>query len=208
MRLIASSALAALLCACSQQTTVTPAEPAQATAPPASLPANPPLPARDSKAITSEGWGALRIGMTRAEVTAAVGETATPGAAGASEPGACDMFHPAKAPEGMYVMLQGDRLTSITLRKNTTLKTDRGFGVGDTAKAIKAAAGSAAQSMPHKYVEGAEYITVWTKGGPAAATGYTENPAARGVRYETDAAGLVTAVHAGGPSIQAVEGCS
>lgn len=197
MRLVASTALAALLAACSQQSV--PAPPAAANPAPAQ---------HNDNAITVEGWGPLRIGMTRAEVTAAVGATATPDAASATEPGACDLFHPAEAPEGMYVMLQRDRLSSITVRRTTTLKTDRGFGVGDSARAIKAAMGSAAQAMPHKYIEGAEYITVWTRSGPATATGYTEDPAARGVRYETDAEGRVTAVHVGGPSIQAVEGCS
>jgi len=157
--------------------------------------------------ITAEGWGLLHVGMTRAEVTAAVGDTSTPNAA--TEPGStCSLYHPANAPDGLFVMLNSDRLTSITLRTNTTLKTDRGFGIGDTAAAIKAAYGASAQSMPHRYVEGGEYITVWTVGAPATATTFVQNPTARGIRYETDAHGIVTSVHAGGDSIQNVEGCS
>lgn len=209
MRSIASAAaLAALLAACSQQSATTTTTETPAKAPAVSTRAPAPTAAADVNTITSEGWGPLRVGMTRAEISAAVGDTATPGAARAAEPGVCDLYHPAKAPEGMYVMLQQDRLSSITLRKTTALKTDKGFGVGDTAQAVKTAMGAAAQSMPHKYVQGAEYITVWSKGGPATANGWTDDPAARGVRYETDAQGRVVAIHAGGPSIQAVEGCS
>lgn len=196
MRLLATVAIAALLAACGQ-TATTPEAPPAVTAP---------APV-DANAITSEGWNALRVGMTRAEVTTAVG-AGNPNAVGGADPASCDLFHPANAPEGMLVMIQRDVLTSITLRNNTTLKTDRGFGVGSTAEAIKTAYGASAQVSPHRYVEGAEYITVWTANGPPDANIYTENAAARGIRYETNGEGMVTAVHAGGPSIQYVEGCS
>ncbi|WP_395645409.1 hypothetical protein [Terricaulis sp.] len=196
--LFATAALAAVLAACGQPATptTTATETVTATTP------------VDSNAITSEGWGALRVGMTRADVTAAVGATATPGAVGGPDPQACDLFHPANAPTGLLVMIQQDRLTSITLRNNADLKTDRGFGIGSTAAEIKAAYGASAMSEPHKYVAGAEYITVWTSGAPASAGAFVQDASARGIRYETDAQGRVTAVHAGGPSIQNVEGCS
>jgi hypothetical protein len=106
------------------------------------------------------------------------------------------------------VMIQQDVLTSITLRNNTELKTDRGFGIGNTSAAIKAAYGASASSEPHKYVDGAEYITSWTIGAPANPTTFVQDASARGIRYETDAQGVVTGIHAGGPSIQNVEGCS
>ncbi|MET0183513.1 MAG: hypothetical protein ABW199_11565, partial [Caulobacterales bacterium] len=98
---------------------------------------------------------------------------------------------------------------SITLRNNTTLKTDRDFGVGDNAAAIKEAYGASAQVLPHHYIGApAEYITVWSIGAPENASAFVQDPNARGIRYETDANGVVTAVHAGGDSIQYVEGCS
>jgi hypothetical protein len=199
MRLLATAAIAALLAACGQQ--ATPPEPIE----PPAIEAPAPV---DANTITSEGWNTLRVGMTRAEVTAAVGATATPGAVGGPDPAACDLFHPANAPEGMLVMIQRDVLTSIILRNNSVLRTDRGFGVGSTAAEIKTAYGASAVSEPHKYVEGAEYITIWSVGGPTATTPFVEDSNARGIRYETNAQGIVTAVHAGGPSIQNVEGCS
>jgi len=195
MRLLATVAVVALLAACGQ-----PAAPPATTETPTTT-----APAADPNDITSNGWNTLRVGMTRAEVTAAVG-AGNPNAA--TEPNGCDLFHPANAPEGLLVMLQQDVLTSIILRTNTTLKTDRGFGVGSTAAEIKAAYGASAVTEPHKYVEGAEYITVWTTGGPTTAGAFVEDANARGIRYETNAQGVVTAVHAGGPSIQNVEGCS
>jgi hypothetical protein len=197
MKLFATAALALVLAACNAE-----APPPASTGAPIATEA--PV---DANAITSNGWGPLRIGMTRAEVTAAVG-AGNPNAVGGADPASCDLFHPARAPEGMLVMIQQDVLTSIILRNNTDLKTDRGFGVGDTSAAIKAAYGASAASEPHKYIDGAEYITVWTVGAPANPTTFVQDPAARGVRYETNAEGAVTAVHAGGPSIQNVEGCS
>jgi hypothetical protein len=58
---------------------------------------------------------------------------------------------------------------------------------------------------PHKYQDKpAEYITAWA-GGPRSEP-YVEDEAARGIVYEIDGTGKVGAVHAGGPSIQLVEG--
>lgn len=207
MRSFATAAAVLLLAACGQQanTTKTPETPAATTPEPTPV---------DMNAITSEGWGPLRIGMTRAEVVAALGADANPNAVGGPDPEACDLFHPARAPEGLYVMIQRDVLTRISLQDNAALETDRGFGIGDQASALKNAYGTAAHIQPHHYLGlPAEYITVWTNTGGATLDEHgwvPENttPNARGIRYETNAEGAVTEIHAGGPSIQYVEGCS
>jgi hypothetical protein len=109
--------------------------------------------------------------------------------------------------------VRGVLTSTITLRGNTGLKTDRGVGVGDTASQVKAAYGASAQILPHHYIGlPAEHITVWTNTGGATPNEHgllleNSNPTARGIRYETNAQGVVTAVHAGGTSIQYVEGC-
>lgn len=155
-----------------------------------------------SETLTADGWGPLRIGMTRAEVVAAAGEDANPEAVGGPDPEQCDAFRPALAPTGMLVMIEQGRLTRITLTGGSEVETEEGFGVGDSASAIKTAYGARASVTPHKYVPApAEYITVWnTDARPPA-------PDARGMVYEVGADARVTHVHAGGPSITYVEGC-
>lgn len=177
--------------------------PAEPTPAPTQPPVVAPTPPVDANALTAEGWGPLRIGMTLAEITAALGPDADPGAVGGADPAACDQFRPERAPEGMLLMVEEGRLSRISLIRASPLKTDRGFGLGDSAAAIKTAYGSAAMVEPHKYESApAEYIAV---AGPAPAETPTTE---RGIVYEIGGDGTVKAIHAGGPSIHYVEGCS
>ena len=198
---VAASAL--ILAACGQQDATEPA-PTPET-PSASTPADP---AVDANALTASGYGPLRIGMSRAEVAAALGDDANPGAVGGADPETCDEWRPARAPEGLRVMIVDGALARITTSAPSTLKTDRGFGVGDEAAAIKTAYGTTALAQPHKYSAApAEDIFVWASGGPVGEA-YVEDPTARGVRYEINGEGRVQMIHVGGPAIQLVEGCS
>ncbi|WP_396593294.1 hypothetical protein [Brevundimonas sp. R86498] len=202
----ATAAVALLLAACGSPELVPPS-----AAPEGPVTTPPPVsaPAVDDNTLTAEGFGPLRIGMSRAEVVSALGEDSNPGAVGGPEPEACDQWRPARAPDGLLVMVQDGTLTRISVSEPSTLKTDRGFGVGDPATSIKAAYGSSAVAEPHKYVAApAEDIFVWTKGGPASAGSYVEEAGARGIRYEINGEGRVNMVHVGGPAIQLVEGCS
>ena len=183
-------------------------EPA-ATVPPPTEPmpsAEAPAPAVTLDVLTADGIGPVKIGMTKDEVVAAVGDTRNPDAA--QIPGDCIEFQPSRAPDGVWVMFESGKLTRITLSDLSTVKTDKGFGLGDTPDAVKTAYGAEAKSTPHKYQDKpAEYIT-WWQGGPRAEP-YVQDEAARGIVYEIDGTGKVGAtVHAGGPSIQLVEGCS
>ena len=199
---VAVSAL--LLAACGQPEATEPA-----TAPAAPAVTAPAAPTPDANTLTAGGYGPLRIGMTRAEVVTALGDDSDPNAVGGAEPEVCDQWRPARAPEGLLVMIQDGVLTRISATGPSTLKTDRGFGVGDTAAAIKAAYGPLAVAMPHKYsAPPAEDIFVWSTGGPATPGAWVEDPTARGVRYEIDEAGKVKIIHVGGGAIQLVEGCA
>lgn len=152
--------------------------------------------------LTSAGYGPLRIGMTRAEVETALGPDANPDAVGGPEPETCDMFRPARAPEGLLVMIQDGVLTSVWVSRNAAVETDRALNVGDPAAEVKRVYGAAAEVEPHKYQDApAEYVTVWS-------TADHQGPAARGLKYEIGADGRVTSIAGGGPSIQYVEGCS
>lgn len=103
-------------------------------------------------------------------------------------------------------MMENGRLSRVSLINASAVKDARGLGLGDPAAAVKSAYGASAVASPHKYQPApVEYVTVWSKGGSGA--GYVENPAARGIVYEVDGEGRVGTIHAGGPSIQYVEGC-
>ena len=148
--------------------------------------------------LTPDGWGPLRIGMTRAEVVAAAGEDAQPDAVGGSEPEACDQFRPRDAPAGILVMIERDVLTRISVSRTSDIATPAGFRVGDSGADVLAAYGAQAVVEPHKYWEPpARYVTVWRQ----------SDGERRGIRYETDPDDEVVHIHAGGPSIEYVEGC-
>ena len=150
--------------------------------------------AGDPVRATADGWGPLHVGMTHAEVVHALGG-GTPGAVGGPEPARCEQFHPRHAPDGLIVMLEGRRLTRVTLSRRG-IATDRGIEVGDPVSKVRAAyRGQALRDQPHSYVAApARYLT-WRR------------DRAHGIRYEIDAHGRVSSIHAGGPSIDYVEGC-
>jgi hypothetical protein len=150
--------------------------------------------------LTSDGWGELRIGMSRQEVVATLGEDANPTAVGGPDPEQCDQFRPERAPDGMLVMIEDGRLTRISVSAGAGVETKGGIAVGDSASAIRSQFASNVVSTPHKYWPApAEYLTVWAIGPPG--------PDPKGVVYEVDEEGRVVHIHAGGSSIQYVEGC-
>lgn len=201
-RLVASVAVLSLA-ACGAP----PAEPEAPARPPepASAPAAPTAtgtPVSAANKLTAEGYGPLRIGMTRAEVEAALGPDANPEAVGGPDPASCDMFRPARAPEGLLAMVENGVLTSVWVSRNAAVETDRALNVGDTAAEVKRVYGAAAEIMPHKYADApSEYITVWS-------TTDHQSAAARGLKYEIGQDGRVQSIAGGGPSIQYVEGCA
>ena len=161
----------------------------------------PPADAEASAALlTADGWGPLRIGMSRAEVVVAAGEDTNPGAVGGPDPDRCDEFRPSNAPAGILVMIERGVLTRISVSGNSDIRTPEDFRVGDLASDVLAEYGSRALVDPHQYWEPpAKYITVWRHASSEADR--------RGIRYEIDPAGEIVHVRGGGPSIEYVEGC-
>ena len=203
IRFATVSALALLTLAACERRDDPVAQPPSAAAP---APAEAPPPPANASTLTADGLGAARIGMTRAELVQVWGEDSQPNAVGGADPETCDEFHPVDAPKDVRVMIQNGVLTRITAARDATIKTDRGFGVGDTGMAIKQAYGGAVFAQSHKYQSApAEDLFVWSRGG---STTYVTDPAARGIRYEVGSDGKVMMIHAGDPSIQLVEGCS
>ncbi|MEM8695260.1 MAG: hypothetical protein AAGE05_04475 [Pseudomonadota bacterium] len=156
--------------------------------------------------LTAEGWGPLRIGMSREEVTAAVGGKADPDAMGGPEPEFCEEYQPADTPDGLFVMIEQGTLARVTLVGDTEVRTPESITVGDSADQVRAAYGEELRTMPHTYVDApGEYLTIWTMGDVGENGTSDEN--ARGIRYEIGENGMVQLIHAGGPAIQYVEGC-
>lgn len=148
--------------------------------------------------LTPDGWGPLRIGMSRAEVVAAAGEDANPDAVGGPDPATCDEFRPRGAPAGVLVMIENDTLTRISVSRTEDISTPAGLGVGDSGTAVLAEYGARAQVEPHQYWEApAKYVTVWRD----------SDGERRGIRYEIDADDRVVHVRGGSRSIEYVEGC-
>lgn len=148
--------------------------------------------------LTPDGWGPLRIGMTRAEVVAAAGEDARPDAVGGPDPQTCDEFRPREAPVGLLVMIQNGILTRISVSRTSDISTPAGIRVGDSGTAVVSEYGSRALVEAHQYWEApARYVTVWRE----------SEGDRRGIRYEINADDEVVHIRAGGPSIEYLEGC-
>lgn len=201
MRFVSVAALSALglLASACQQPTGAPPSPGATQPPSTSQP--------DIAPLTAEGWGLLRVGMTVDQITEAMGPDAEPDDVGSPDPSACDIYRPERAPDGLLVMVLDGKLSRVSIIPPSTLRTDRGFGLASSPNEIKAAYGDAAVVTPHKYMGPVgEDIIVWNGGPPNVE--FVQDPAARGVRYETDDQGRVTQIHGGDASIQMVEGCS
>ena len=157
-----------------------------------------PVAAAPAKAprLTARGYGPLVPGMTRAAVERAMGRDTQPHADGGPEPEKCDEFIPARAPGGMRVLLEEGRLGRVSVARRG-VATDRGIRVGDPVARVRAAyRGARLRDAPHTYADApARYLTWWAV------------PKTRGIRYEIDAKGRVSAIHAGGAAIEYVEGC-
>lgn len=163
-------------------------------------------PAQDAPArpgenlLTADGWGPLRMGMTRAEIFAAAGEDANPEAVGGPEPDRCDQFRPSRAPVGLLVMVEEGVLTRISVSRNSDISTPDGITVGSAGSEVLGALGSRAVVESHKYWPSpAKYVTIWHVSA--------SSDERRGIRYEIGPEDHVVHIHAGGRSIEYVEGC-
>jgi hypothetical protein len=191
-------ALAALLAACGdggREREEAPEPPSAAPATTAAAPAAPAAPpVAPAGVLTPYGFGAVKIGMTEAEAQEALGPE-TQGGSGATSD--CHLLWVGRAPANIVYMVEGGRVTRVTAHLDSQVKTDRGVGVGNTEAEVRAAYPEGLEVTPHKYIgEPAHYLTLWTL------------PGKRGIRFETDAQGLVREVHAGDRTIEYVEGCS
>lgn len=196
MRLLAAAVLAVGLTACGDRASEPRPTPVEPIAPAAS----PVTPAAAANTLNAEGFGPLRIGMSRAQVEAALGPDANPEAVGGPEPEVCDQFRPARAPEGLLVMIERGVLTSVRLTRGSTATTDGGVSIGDNEADVRAAYPTLDEQAHAYEAAPSKYLTAWSDAARST-------PDARGLRFEIGQYGLVSSITGGGPSIQYVEGC-
>ncbi|HET9397547.1 MAG TPA: hypothetical protein VFO45_01890 [Sphingomicrobium sp.] len=154
-----------------------------------------PAPSYDWK-LTPAGWGPVRIGMNRDQVSKVL-KVELEGEAFDNEGSCVELFPQSEALKGIHFMFLDGKLSRISVVEAGTITTPRGIGVGAGADEVRAAYGEKLQAEPHHnlYLP-AEYLTYWLK------------PDSSGVRFETDAGRKVESIHAGNDSIQLVEGCA
>jgi len=139
--------------------------------------------------LSEKGYGPLHTGMSKSDLKRRVGAIVEEGRVGACEQ--IDLVdHP-----GVVVMFEQGKLARVTVHDGDA-KTDKGVGLGSDEAAVRAAY-APLQVEPHAYSDApAAYLTYWRV------------PARQGVRFETDQARKVSAIHVGGDAIRLVEGCS
>lgn len=145
--------------------------------------------------LTPDGYGPVRIGMTRADVGIALGSPLE------GEPlddeTLCIELQAARGYEGLTFMFRDGRLARISVGAPSRVVTPRGIGVGADADQVRRAYGRGLTRQAHFY-EGlpSEYLTFWVR------------PRLRGIRFETDSGRRVTVIHAGNRAIELAEGCA
>ncbi len=144
--------------------------------------------------ITPDGIGPVRIGMTPRQVTRAIGRRLSDDRHGRQSEECIEVMPQGR--EGLWLMFERGRLTRVSVRAPSRIRTPRGIGIGATEAAVRRAYAGGLKAEPHKYSDPpARYLTYWTV------------PGARGVRFETGLSRRVEAIHAGSQSIEYVEGC-
>jgi hypothetical protein len=147
----------------------------------------------DDWRVTTAGYGPVKIGMSVAEASAALGAKLV--SEGPIDEPTCHYMRPEPAVEGLWFMISDDHVVRVEVNA-PGIATRSGLGVGDSEARVKELL-PAAEVTPHKYVApDGNYLTVWTADRKAA------------VRFET-LQGKVTSFYAGRvPEVEYVEGCS
>ena len=156
--------------------------------------------ARDSSVPPLEvtGYGDMHIGMTLADARRVSGQTLDAEALEPDVPGACsEQAYATTDGDQLYLMFEGDKLTRISAGENGThTRTAQNVGVGSTDAEVRTAYQGLVEQPAHYSDPPAHNLIAWTM------------PDQSGILFEVDEHGVVTAVHAGGPSILYMEGCA
>lgn len=185
-----------------QQTLALDDQPAE-DVPPATASGLQPPPSRETGPARVDGYGPLRIGMTAEQMRAAWTEQPALAAIGEPAEGSrCHYLRAGSGGESPAFMLEDDRFVRYDV-SDPDIEAPGGGRVGVQGDAIRALYAGRYEAMPHKYVEGGQYLRVTGLGTGDAGGG-------DGVLvFVVDADGRVSAWRAGrAPQVDYVEGCS
>jgi hypothetical protein len=148
--------------------------------------------------LTVEGYGDIRIGMTQAEARTVSGQALDNPPLEEGIPGACsEQQYLTTDGDQLWLMFEGDRLTRITASSEAPrTRTAQNVGVGSTDAEVRTAYQNVIEQGAHYNDPPAHNLLIWT------------TPDQSGLLFEVNEQGVVTAVHAGGPSIRYMEGCA
>jgi hypothetical protein len=154
--------------------------------------ADPGEPVREAEVLREDGFGPIRIGMTRADVSRAYGDTLQARAGSFVE---CELVQVPGADAAVFMMIAFDTVVRIDVRARS-IATRSGLRIGDPAAEVQRRH-PGLRIEPHKYTDG-HYLV-------ALAPGDTLH---RFV-FETDVGGRITTVRGGRvPEVHWVEGCA
>ena len=143
--------------------------------------------------VDERGIGPIRAGMTVAEAAKAMGGGF---GAPAGYDGGCGYAALTKAPRGLAVMLENNKVARVEIRSGS-IPTSAGAKIGDTEARIKSLYGARVTSTPAKYDPKGHYLTVTP----------TDKNAPYRIVFETDGK-VVTNYRSGQlPAVEYVERC-
>lgn len=152
-------------------------------------------PARSvAPAVTENGIGALRVGMTVAQARKAYKSFSLPPSA---EKSGCEYAKVAELPAGVLVMVEDGIVVRVDVR-TPELPTAGGTRVGDSEASVRAKYGQRVSVSPHKYTDG-HYLTL-----RSASPGDTIHR----IIFETDTSKIPSYRAGQMPQVGYVEGCS
>ena len=144
--------------------------------------------------VGPDGFGAIRIGWTLAELNAAVKQNLRP-AYEINE--TCDYITPAILPRGVSLMVESDTIVRIDVDSAGVL-TAAGAGVGDDESQVIKLYGDQLTVMPHKYTGPVGHYLV---------VSFTPDTLAR-IIFETDGKKVLQYRAGRRPAVEYVEGCA
>jgi hypothetical protein len=152
-----------------------------------------------SRRLTPEGWGQVKIGMSRSDVEAALHATLT---IDDSASGADVCFYGwagiPERPKPPLLLRFVDRRLAVIGLSDGSLRTDRGVKLGDPESVVQAAYGPVLQKTPAPYYDDKDprhQLYFWAA-------------SKRGLLFWIDATGHVERIEAGTQQLKAMEGCA